>query len=64
MLIDAHDTGSKGIRTLHFNWFLNPETMLDERLQTVGLSSENLEKDPELFDIFYKKLYRKLNKKY
>ena len=38
--------------------------MLDERLQTVGLRSDYLKSDPELFEVFRKKLYRKLNKKY
>jgi len=38
--------------------------MLDERLQTVDLRSQYLKKDPELFEIFRKKLYRKLNKSY
>jgi len=63
MSIDAHDRGSKAVRTFRFNWNPNPETMLNERLQTVGLKSEYLEKDPELFEIFRKKLYRKLNKR-
>jgi len=64
MSIDAHNRGSKAIRTLRFKWNRNPETMLDERLQTVGLRSEYLKKDPELFEIFRKTLYRKLNKRY
>ena len=64
MSIDAHDICSKAIRSLRFNWIQNPETMLDERLQTVGLRSEYLKNDPKLFEIFRKKLYRKLNKRY
>jgi len=60
MSTDAHDRFSKAIRTLRFNWIQNPETMLDERLQTVGLRSEYLNNDPELFEIFRKKLYRKI----
>jgi len=63
MSIDAHNRGSKAIRTLRFNWNRNPETMLNEKLQTVGLKSEYFKKDPELFEIFRKKLYCKLNKR-
>jgi len=61
---DEHDKCSKAIRKLLFDWIQNPETLLDERLQTVGLKSEYLKRDPELFEVFRKKLYRKLNKRY
>ena len=64
MSIDAHDRCSRAIQSLRFNWIQNPETMLEERLQTVGLRSEYLKSDPELFEVFRKKLYCKLNKRY
>jgi len=49
---------------LRFNWIQNPEAILDEKLQTVGLNSDYHKDDPELFEVFRKKLYRKLNKRY
>jgi len=38
--------------------------VLDKKLQTIGLNSDYLEKDPGLFEVFRKKLYRRLNKRY
>jgi len=64
MSIKTHDRCSKVIRSLRFNWIQNPETVLDERLQILGLRSAYLKNDPELFEVFRKKLYRKLSKKY
>ena len=45
-----------------FNWIRNPEVVLSEKLQTVGLKSDYLKNDLELFEIFRMKLYRRLNK--
>jgi len=64
MSTDAHDRCSKAIRTLRFSWIRNPEVILSEKLQTVGLNSDYLKSDPELFEVFRKKLYRRLNKRY
>jgi len=64
MSTDAHDRCFRAIRTLRFNWIRNPETMFDERLPAVGLRSEYLKNDPELFEVFRGKLYRRLNKRY
>ena len=55
---------SRAIRSLRFNWIQNPEVILNEKLQTVGLNTEYLKSDPELFEVFRKKLYCKLNKRY
>jgi len=63
MLTDAHDRCSRATRSLRFNWIQNPEVILCEKLQTVCLNSGYLKKDPELFEVFRKKLYRKLNKR-
>jgi len=49
---------------LRFNWTQNPEVILREKLQIVGLNSDYLKNDPGLFEVFRNKLYRKLNKKY
>jgi len=51
-------------RSLRFNWIQNPELTLNEKLQTVGLNSDYLKNDPELFEVFRKILYCKLNKRY
>jgi len=63
MSTDAHDKCSKVLLNLCFNWIQNPEVILGEKLQTVGLNSDYLKNDLELFEVFRKKLYRKLNKK-
>jgi len=63
MSTNAHDRCSRAIRSLRFNWIQNPEVILDEKLQTIGLNSDYLKNDPELFEVFHNKLYRKLNKK-
>jgi len=52
------------IRSLCFNWIQNPEVILNEKLQTVALNSDYLKNDPELFEEFRRKLYRRLNKRY
>jgi len=61
MSTDAHD---RCFRAIRFNWIQNPEVILNEKLQTVGLSSDYLKNDPELFEVFRRKLYRRLNKRY
>jgi len=62
MSTDAHDRCFRTIRFLRFNWVQNPEVILNEKLQTVGLNSDYLKNNPELFEVFRRKLYRKLNK--
>jgi len=60
----AHKRCSRAIRFLHFNLIQNPEGILNEKLQTVGLNSDYLKNYPELFEVFRRKLYRRLNKHY
>jgi len=64
MSTDAHERCSRAIRSLGFNWIQKPEVILNEKLQNVGLNSDYLKNDPELFDVFRRKLYRRLNKRY
>jgi len=64
MPTDAHRRCSRAIRFLRFNWIQNPEVILNEKLQTDGLNSDYLKNDPELFEVFRRKLYRRLNKHY
>jgi len=64
MPTDAHKRCSRAIRFLRSNWIQNPEVALNEKLQTVGLSSDYLKYDPDLFEVFRRKLYRRLNKHY
>ena len=40
---------SKALRNLRFDWTQDPEVVLSERLKTIGLESEHLKIDPELF---------------
>jgi len=64
MLTDAQRRCAEAIRFLRFNWFQNPEVISNEQLQTVGLNSEYLKNDLELFEIFWVRLYRRLSKPY
>jgi len=64
MSIDAHDRCSRAIRFLLLNWIQNPELILNEKLQTVGLNSDYLKNDHKLFEVFLRKLYRRLDKRY
>jgi len=64
MSTDAHNRCSRAIRFLRFNWIQNPEVILNEKPQTVGLNSDYLKNDPELFEVFRQNLYRRLNKQY
>ena len=64
MSTEVHDRCFRAIRSLRFNWVQNPTVALDKKLQTIGLSSDYLKKDPGLFEVFGKRLYRRLNKRY
>jgi len=64
MPTDIHHKCFRAIRSLHFNWVQNPVVVLDKKLQTIGLNSDYLKKDPGLFEVFRKRLYRRLNKRY
>ena len=55
---------SKALRNLRFDWTQDPEVVLRERLKTVGLESEYLKTDPELFVGYCRKLYRGLEVEY
>jgi len=63
MSTDTHDRCFRAIQSLRFNWIQNPEVILNEKLQTVGLTSDYLKNNPELFQVFRKQLYRRLNKR-
>jgi len=64
MSVDARKTDFMAIRFFHFYWFQNLEVILNERLQAVGLNSEYLKNDSELFKVFRQKLRSRLNKHY
>jgi len=64
MPTEIHDKCCRTIRSLRFNWVQNPEVVLDKKLQTTGLSSDYPKKDPGLFKVFRKQLYRRLDKRY
>jgi len=64
MSTDAHEKCSKVLRSLRFDWTQDPEIVLNEKLKTIGLESEYLETDWELFKVFHQKLYRNLKEKY
>jgi len=49
MSTDAHEKCSKVLRILRFDWTQDLEIVLNERLQTIGLESEYLKTDLELF---------------
>jgi len=52
------------LRDLRCNWIQDPEVALSEALKTISLDSDYLKTNPELFEIYRKKLYRHLNKQY
>jgi len=52
------------LRDLRCNWIQDPEVALSEALKTIGLDSDYLKTNPELLEIYRKKLYRRLNKRY
>jgi len=64
MSTDTHDKCSKVLRNLRFDWIQDREVVLVEKLKVVGLESACLETDLELFEVYRKKLYRRLERKY
>jgi len=64
MLTELHDKCFGAMRSLRFNWFQNPVVVLDKKLKTIGLNSDYLTNDRGLFEVFQKRLYRRLNKRY
>jgi len=60
----AHEKCSKVLCNLHFDWTQDPEIVLNEKLKTIGLESEYLKTDLELFKVFHQKLYRNLEEIY
>jgi len=57
MTTDLREECSKVLCSLRFDLVQDPEIVLNEKLKTIGLESEYLEKDLELFKVFYQKLY-------
>ena len=64
MSTDTHEKCYKVLRSLRFDWTQDPEIVLNERLNTIGLESEYLKTDLELIKVFHQKLYRNLEEKY
>jgi len=60
----THEKCSKVLRSLRFDWTQDPEIVLNERLKTIGLESEYLKTDLEVFKVFHQKLYRNLEEKH
>ena len=60
----AHYKCSRALRNLRFNWIQDPEVVLSERLKDVGLDSDYIKTDLELFEVYRKKLYRGLEVEY
>jgi len=52
------------LRDLCCNWMLDPEVVLSEALKTIGLDSDHLTTNPELFENYRKQLSRCLKKQY
>jgi len=52
------------LRNLRFNWMQDPEVVLSEALKTIDLDLDYLKTNPELFEIYRRQLYRRLNKRY
>jgi len=52
------------LRDLRCNWMQDPEVVLSEALKTIGLDSDQLTTNPELFEIYRRQLYRRLKKQY
>jgi len=50
------------LRDLHVNWMQDPVVILSEALKTIGLDSDYLTTNPELFEIYRRRLYRRLTK--
>ena len=62
MSTDTHEKCFKVLRNLRFDWTQDPEIVRNERLTTIGLESEYLKTDLELFKFFIKS-YIKIWKK-
>jgi len=63
-MTSAHDRCYRALRDLRFDWIQDPEVVLSEKLAAIGLDSEYLKKDSELFEVHRKKLYRGLEEQY
>ena len=63
-MTDAHERCSRVLRNLRFDWIQDPERVLDEKLNIVGLEYEHLETDLELFEVYRKKLYHGFERRY
>jgi len=64
MSTDVHTRCFGVLSNLRFNWTQYPQVVLHEALKTVGLDSDYLKTDPELFEFYRKQLYQKLKKRY
>ena len=47
----AHEKCSKVLRGLRFDWIRDPGVALSERLKDVGLNSDYIKTDLELFEV-------------
>jgi len=52
------------LHDLRCNWVQDPEAVLSEALKTIGLDSDYLKTNPELFEIYRKQLHRRLKTQY
>ena len=59
----AHEKCSEVFRSLRFHWTQDPEIVLNERLKTIGLKSEYLGTDLELFNVFHQNAISKFEKR-
>jgi len=64
MSIDAHERCTRVLRNLRLNCIQDPEVVLTKELKTVGLDSDYLKSNPELFDVFRRNLYRRLARRF
>jgi len=63
-MTNAHDRCSRALRDLRVDWTQDPEVVLSERLKTIGLESDYLKTDPELFQGYCRNLYLGLEVEY
>jgi len=54
----------KILQSLCCDWIQDPIVVLDEKLKTVGLTTDYLNTDQELFKVFHGSLYRKMERKH
>jgi len=59
----AQEKCSKVLRSLRVVWAQDHEVVLNESLKAIGLKSEYLETDLELFNVFSRKAISKFGKK-